>query len=114
MHELSIARAMIRQVQDEARSRGARRVGRVAVRIGELSGVERALLEVAFTEASRGTLAEGAALEVDYVVAAWVCPACDRAYDGGRLRCAGCGRPLTLAGGDELLLTRLDLELEDV
>ena len=48
MHELSICQALLDQVENVARDHGARRVSRVALRIGALSGIEPELLEHAF------------------------------------------------------------------
>jgi hydrogenase nickel incorporation protein HypA/HybF len=112
MHEYGVARALLERAQMEARRRGATRVCRLSVRIGELSGVLPELLATAFALAREGTLCHDAPLEVESVPARWQCRACGGApTPGAVLRCPACGGELGLAGGDELLLERIEMEV---
>ena len=112
MHEYSIVVALVERVEAEAAARRALAVHRVNVRIGELSGVEPALLETAFMIARTGTICERAAIEIERIPACWACPECRRPLEpGGRLQCAGCGTPAALVSGDEILLGRIELEV---
>ncbi|MDX5332738.1 MAG: hydrogenase maturation nickel metallochaperone HypA, partial [Gammaproteobacteria bacterium] len=65
MHELSVCQSVISQVEQIARTHQAKAVSLVQLSIGPLSGVEPALLAQAFPIAQAGTLAEGAALELE-------------------------------------------------
>jgi hydrogenase nickel incorporation protein HypA/HybF len=115
MHEYSIATALIERVELEAQKQGARAVRRVAVRLGELSGVEPELLSTAFELARESTCCSSAALDIDYVRARWACPKCELEVDPKvALRCASCGGAARLVAGEELDLCSLELEVNDV
>jgi hydrogenase nickel incorporation protein HypA/HybF len=112
MHEYSVARALLERALVEARQRGASRVCRLSVRIGELSGVLPELLATAYALAREGTLCHDAPLEILPAPARWRCRGCGEApAPGGVLRCPACGGELALASGDELLLERIEMEV---
>ena len=111
MHEYSIVQALLERVEQEARTRGASRVHRVRVSIGELAGVEIGLLRTAYETIRHRTLCEGADLEVRHVDARWECGGCGTAIvRGAPLRCARCGRPARLTSGDEIMLDQIEME----
>jgi hydrogenase nickel incorporation protein HypA/HybF len=113
VHEYSIVQALIERVEQEVAARGAKRVVRLWVRLGELSGVEPELLATAYETFRERTICEGAPMELDRVAAAWVCRRCDRPLRGA-LRCEPCGAPAVLVCGDEILLSRIEMEVPDV
>lgn len=116
MHELAVCQSMIAQVGDVAASHGARRVVRVRVRIGPLSGVVPDLLADAFPFACAGTVAEGAELAVETLPVRVSCAACGAESETAvnRLVCGACGDyRTTLISGDELLLAGIELEVDD-
>jgi hydrogenase nickel incorporation protein HypA/HybF len=111
MHEYSLVSAMVERVEQEARSRQAVAVHRLAVRIGALSGVEPELLASAFTLVRQGILAD-AELLIRRSEAVWACPECGTAVPaGGVLRCESCGKPARLVSGDEILLEQIEMEV---
>lgn len=113
MHELSIVQALMERVDQEALACGARRVHAIEVAIGELAGVDIDLLRTAYGTFREAGPHRDAELRIERVAARWACPACARAAEpGGRLRCADCGRPLRLERGDEIVLTRLEMEVD--
>lgn len=61
---------------EQAGRHGARRIQRIALRVGALSGVVPEALEFAFGVVTRGTIAEGARLDVELVPVLCSCPAC--------------------------------------
>ena len=65
MHEQALMNDLMRKLEAEARSEGARRVTRVRVRLGALSHFTEAHFREHFEDASRGTIAEGAAVEAE-------------------------------------------------
>ncbi len=69
-------------VQRHAAERKARRVDRIVLRIGALSGVEPDALRFAFDVVTRGTVAEGAVLAIEDVPARVYCAACRREFTG--------------------------------
>lgn len=112
MHEYSIVEALMRRVEGEARSRAAISVGRIRVALGELSGVDPALLATAYELFRERTLCQGAELEIHTVPASWVCPSCGRAFARGEiLRCLACQSPARLASGDEIVLEQIEMEV---
>jgi hydrogenase nickel incorporation protein HypA/HybF len=112
MHEYSIVQALIDRVGAEARARGACAVHRVAVRVGELSGLDVALFTTAYQTFRERTICAAAALDVEVVPVRWQCPQCAADIARGQaLRCAHCGTAARLAHGDEIMLDRIELEV---
>ena len=116
MHEYSIVQSLVDSVAAAVRTREASVqravVHRVEVAIGELAGVDCALLTTAFEVFRDGTLCEHATLTIDRIPARWECSRCGRAVRrGGFLRCALCNTPARLAAGDEIVLQRIELEV---
>ena len=112
MHEYSLAQALVEHVERQARARGALSVHRVVVRIGPLAGVETELLTTAYDHVRVGTICASAELCVGGEEVVWVCDACGEALpSGGALCCPGCGLPGRLAGGDALILERIEMEV---
>jgi len=64
MHEMSLAMGVLQIVEEAARAQRFRRVRSVLLEIGELSMVEAEAMRFCFDAVSRGTLAEGAVLNV--------------------------------------------------
>jgi len=63
MHERALMIDLMREIDDVARADGATRVTRVSVRLGVLSHFTEEHFREHFVDASRGTLAEGAAVD---------------------------------------------------
>lgn len=76
MHELSLMKDVVRIVSLDAAGRGFRRVSRIHMEVGELSGALPHALKAAFPVASRGTIVEGAELWVDEIRAGIRCGQC--------------------------------------
>lgn len=115
MHEYSIVSALLARVEAEARAHGAEAVHSIRVQLGELSGVEKDLLETAYELARERTLCEKAELEIVTVEARWACTSCKSTIPKGAiLRCSVCDIPAHLAEGDEIILERVEMEVPDV
>jgi hydrogenase nickel incorporation protein HypA/HybF len=65
MHEQALMRNLMQKIVAEARAEGAARVTRIRVRLGALSHLSEKHFREHFEDASRGTLAEGAAVEAE-------------------------------------------------
>lgn len=114
MHEWSLVHALIEQVQSQALEHRAVAVRRVHLRVGELSGAHADLLASAFAMLRDETVCRGAELAIEWVPARWACARCAASITAGdELSCAACGGPARLAGGDELLLSRIEMEVPD-
>lgn len=113
MHEYSIVGSLLAQVEDVARKHEAARVVAVRLRIGELAGVETDLLHTAWDFLKQRSCCDGARLEVESAPVRWSCRGCQAEIArGGALVCERCGAPARLASGDELLLERVEMEVE--
>ncbi len=113
MHELSICRALIRQIETLARQHRAQAVTRVTLQIGPLSGVAPELLEQAFYATREGTLAAEARLTTVHAPVRVRCEQCgaESAAEIHRLTCAQCGGWRTrLISGNEMQLVSVELE----
>lgn len=115
MHELSLCADLLGQLEDLAARHRARSVARVTVRIGTLSGVEPMLLESAFAIACAGTVAEHAELVAETLTPRVWCDACALESEAAPayLRCPVCDGETRLVQGEELILARVELDVED-
>lgn len=113
MHELGIMESAMGLVLQQARDHRASRVHRIVLRIGTLAGVEPQALHFAFEVVTRGTPADGAALEVESVPARARCPDCDTEFGvetGFIFTCPRCRRLCgELRQGRELELSRVEM-----
>lgn len=114
MHELSIAEAILQQVEDAVRQSGqSGRVTRVDLAIGVLSGVCAEAVRFAL-----GLLTDGTALaQTQFCIrqpqAECVCDQCGQRTptDDIVLACPSCGSSqITIQGGRDLVLESIDLE----
>jgi len=113
MHEYSLIQSLVSRVEEEARARNALCVHRLAMRVGELSGVDPELLQTAYDTFRAGTICEKAELTVTRVKARWTCPQCEKEIAAGEaLQCPACGVAARLCdGGDALMLDSIELEV---
>ncbi len=113
MHELSIARSLISLVERESEKEGFRRVLEIRLKIGEYSGLVPECLREFFPIAAEGTPAEGAALVMETLKAAFRCLDCG--YEGPVERrsacCPRCGSfALRMTQGREFYVENLKVE----
>jgi len=114
MHELSIAQALISQVQKIAATEGTTRVTSVTVTVGTLSGVDPEALRFAFPLAAEGTVAQSAKLVVEQVEAVITCHKCDETTSPKYpfLACLKCGSTdVELIAGRELQLKSIEVDV---
>jgi len=112
MHELSLATELIEQVEQAARTEGARRVVSVEVEIGALSGVEIEAFAFCFPLAAEGTVIEGARLEIEQIPVRVHCGACDAetAPVPPGLACGTCGSlAVELLSGKDFRLRAIEV-----
>jgi hydrogenase nickel incorporation protein HypA/HybF len=115
VHEYSIAQSLLNRVDESLVGYRVVAITRLHVRIGELSGVDGGLLHTAYQLCRVGTSCERADLDVTTVPARWSCSICSRdAARGERLVCPACGGGVRLTAGDEILLERIEAEVDDV
>jgi hydrogenase nickel incorporation protein HypA/HybF len=113
MHELSIARVLLETVREEAERRPGAIPVKVAVRVGELSGVDAEALRFSFHAILRGTDWQDLVLEIEPQPWRRRCLRCHSTFRvlDFRLDCPTCGASNTeAAGGDELDVLYLELK----
>lgn len=115
MHEMSLAEEVLQLVETTARREHASRVKTVVLAIGRLSSVEPEALRFCFESVVRGSLAEGAVLEIIDVPGAGRCLDCgldvtiQSLYDA----CPNCaGYRLKATGGTEMRVREIEIVQE--
>lgn len=112
MHELTLCRNMVEIIEQEAVLQAFRRVDTVRMEIGVLSCVEPEALRFCFDTTTRGTVAEGARLEIVVVPAEARCRDCgaEGAVERWGDACRSCGgHRLDLRGGDRTRIKEMEV-----
>jgi hydrogenase nickel incorporation protein HypA/HybF len=113
MHEMSLTEGVVEILSEEARKQGFSRVKTVWLEIGILSGVEPEAMEFCFDAATRGTLAEGAKLEIIRTPGQGWCLDCGKtvALNDRFGACPECGLyRVQMVAGDEMRVKELEVE----
>ncbi len=113
MHEISLAENVLQIIEHAARTQNFQRVRTVVLEIGALAAVEPDAMRFCFDAVARGSIAEGARLEIlDKPGEGW-CAECNRAV---QLRerfglCPECGGVrVEITGGNEMRVKDLEVE----
>jgi hydrogenase nickel incorporation protein HypA/HybF len=109
MHELGISRNIVAIAEEAAKGR---RVRRVIVEIGELSGVMPDAIAFCFDVVAQGTSLERCALDIRKIAGRARCSACDSEIDAPTLLTpCGCGcRKLVYLRGTEMNVKSIEIE----
>lgn len=113
MHEESLVRTLLQQVEEVARQHAATRVQVVEVEVGPLSGVEVPLLQSAWERLLSQSACGNAELTVRQVPLTAVCSDCgkDLIVSNFRFQCTACGsQAVRITGGDQMRLLQVTLE----
>lgn len=111
MHELAITQSIVEMILE--RTDGAR-VTAVRLRIGKVSGVVPDALRFCFDLVADGTPIQGARLEIDEPPGRARCRACSATFpvDDLVVLCACGSADVEVLGGDELLVSAVELAVE--
>ena len=112
MHEMALCESVLQIVEEQARTGGFSRVLTVRLELGALACVEPEAMRFNFEVVSQGTVAEGAALQIDRVPARAWCSECCQEVPVERMfaPCPRCGADLLAAmGGDEMRVKELEV-----
>ena len=112
MHEMALAEGIAQIVEGTARANAARAVRAVWLELGALSHVEQEALRFSFDVVVRGTVAEGARLEVVTTPGRAWCMPCGDTVDLARLgdACPRCGsHQLQVTQGDEMRVKEIEI-----
>ncbi len=113
MHEMSLTESVVEILREEGRKQGFARVKTVWLEIGVLGGVEPQAMEFCFDVATRGTIAEGARLEIIRTPGQGWCLDCGKTVPLEERfgACPECGLyHVQMTGGDEMRVKELEVE----
>lgn len=113
MHEISLVESVLELIEESARREGFKHVKTVVLEIGQLAAVEPEALEFCFDVVMRGSIAEGARLEVIEKPGLARCRTCDKDVEiaNREAQCPTCGGyALQITGGTEMRVKALDVE----
>lgn len=113
MHELAISENILRLVIPAAEKAGAKKILKIRMKAGELSGMIPSYLEKCFAQMSAGTIAEGAELVFEPVPAVVLCPDCghEGAVDKKNFGCERCGSlKVKVVSGRDYFIDDLEVE----
>jgi len=112
MHELSLATSLLELLEERAFLDAFNRVQKIVLKVGELSGVSIPALRQGFEIATKGTIAEGAVMEIIEPTGSGWCFTCERTVplrDPFR-SCPDCGKSaVTPTGGLEFIVVELEV-----
>lgn len=112
MHEMSLCENIRDILEGQAQTGGFTRVNKVWLEVGPLSCVEPEALRFGFDVVMRGSVAEGATLDIATPRAMAQCPACHRIAEVKQRfeACPDCGSPaLQVTRGDEFRIIKLEV-----
>ncbi|MCZ4305651.1 hydrogenase maturation nickel metallochaperone HypA [Zoogloeaceae bacterium G21618-S1] len=113
MHEMSLAEGIRGIVEDAAIAQGFTKVNAVVLEVGALSSVEIEALRFCFEVVMKGTVAEGARMDVDTIAGTGWCMPCAKSVAISQLYdpCPHCGSyQVQATGGTEMRVKALDVQ----
>ena len=113
MHEMSLCRNLLATLEQQRQANGFKKIKTVWLTIGPWATVEHDALRFGFEVASRNSIAHGATLVIETVPGRGWCAHCgaDVAVQTLDAACPLCGHyQVVKAGGDELIVSRLEVE----
>ena len=116
MHEMSIAVALVEQLESLAVENDATRIEEVAVRAGAMRGIVPEALDMAFEAAAEGTVADGAKIVLEVVPTVAKCRVCGVRFEPeiNSFLCARCGEAdVEIVEGNEILIISVVAQQED-
>jgi len=113
MHEQSIVESLLAIALENAKKAEAKKILRIYLVVGELSGVVQDAVDFYFGFLSRGTMAEGADIMFRHVPAELRCRNCDTIFMPERmnLQCPKCKeQQVEIVSGRELYIDSMEVE----
>ena len=112
MHEMSLAEGVLQVIETAARQQQFSKVMAVWLEVGQLAGVEAEAMRFCFDAVTRGSVADGARLEIIATPGAGWCMDCASTVALSELygACPQCGtHQVQLTGGTELRVKELEV-----
>ena len=113
MHEFSIIQNLIPQIEDFLLKGNYKKVNKILLEVGVMSGVIQDALEFAYDIYSKGSSVEGAALSIRMVPVSASCEKCFIKFEvqDYSFLCPQCnGTDLKLLSGNELTIKEIEVE----
>ncbi len=112
MHEMAIAEGILKIAFDCAEENFSKKINRITLQIGEMSGVEIEALNLSFEVLTKKTIAEGAELEIKKIPIVGECNKCGKIFhvEHYNFFCPECDGILILKSGRELQVESIDME----
>ncbi|WP_330083110.1 hydrogenase maturation nickel metallochaperone HypA [Methylocystis iwaonis] len=113
MHEMALTESIVDIVCEEARKQGFGKVRVVRLKVGAMAHVEPEALRFCFDAVSRGTVADGATLDIIRAPGEGWCLDCGKTVplDERFGACPECGRRhVQMTSGDELRIEELEVD----
>ena len=121
MHERSLVRSLIAQVNEELRNRGLTSDSQrtithlrgIRLEIGEFSGVEPSLIQLAFDEMAVEAWSHAVELDLEIIPLTAECLTCKTRFrvEAFRFVCSDChGTNVQIRSGEQMQLVSLDIE----
>ncbi len=113
MHEMALAEGVLQIIEDAARQQGFARVNTVRLEVGQLACVEPDALSFSFDQVMKGSVAEGARLDIVEIKGQGRCGQCGRNVPLPALHepCPACGDyRVEVTDGDQLRVRELEVE----
>jgi hydrogenase nickel incorporation protein HypA/HybF len=114
MHELSIVASLFDILNEKAKEQKAKKITKVKLKVGMLSGVVPELLESAFEIYKKDTIASDAKLEIETTSIKAKCKKCGFEFspEDFTIICPTCcSYQVKILSGEELLLEKMELEI---
>lgn len=112
MHEMSLCESVLKIMQEQARVQGFTQVKTVWLEIGDLAGVEKKAMRFGFDAVMKGSLAEGARLEIIEIPGQAWCEQCRKGITISQRYepCDDCGgHLLQITAGEEMRIRELEV-----
>ena len=113
MHEFPITEQIIKIAEEEARKANASRVAKITLVVGDYSGFIGESIQMYFDIISKGTLCDGAVIEIQRVKPKLQCSACGAYFERRPMsfecpECGGEGEPTEI--GKEFYIDSIEVE----
>jgi hydrogenase nickel incorporation protein HypA/HybF len=113
VHELSIASALLDQLEGELAKRPGAHFTKVGLKIGDLAGVDRDSLTFGFEALVKDSHWDPLALEIETIKRRQRCPACAKEFEAEHwsTACEACGNAATVTiAGEELQISYIEVD----
>jgi hydrogenase nickel incorporation protein HypA/HybF len=113
MHEFAVTNSILAIVLEKARESRAKKVTKIDLQVGRLTGFVPECIQLQFDILSRGTIAAGAGLSFHQPLVNLRCRRCDVAYttDSFDLICPDChNMDIEILSGSELYIESMEVE----